>query len=104
MSTTNTNSKPTEIKREEFRKYLEHAGVMDALTNVLLSLYAEQERPDDALEYMRKYFAAMNINRTDSSCEVETLKRELYEARLQVAELKEKLGKYESAVKSESEA
>lgn len=38
-------------KREEFRKYLERAGVMDALTKVLVSLYEETEKPDDALEY-----------------------------------------------------
>jgi hypothetical protein len=30
---------------------LERAGVMDALTKVLVSLYEEAEKPDDALEY-----------------------------------------------------
>jgi hypothetical protein len=42
---------PIDSKREEFRKYLERAGVMDALTKVLVSLYEEAEKPDDALEY-----------------------------------------------------
>lgn len=42
---------PPDSKREEFRKYLERAGVMDALTKVLVSLYEEPEKPDDALEY-----------------------------------------------------
>lgn len=39
------------VKREEFRKYLERSGVMDALTKILVSLYEETERPTDALEY-----------------------------------------------------
>lgn len=30
---------------------MERAGVMDALTKVLVSLYEEAEKPDDALEY-----------------------------------------------------
>jgi len=30
---------------------LERGGVMDALTKVLVSLYEEAEKPDDALEY-----------------------------------------------------
>lgn len=41
---------PSEGKREEFRKYLEKTGVMDALTKVLVSLYEEPEKPEDALE------------------------------------------------------
>lgn len=30
---------------------MERAGVMDALTKVLVSLYEEAEKPDDALQY-----------------------------------------------------
>lgn len=46
-----TMFQPSENKREEFRKYLERTGVMDALTKVLVSLYEEPDKPDDALEY-----------------------------------------------------
>jgi len=38
-------------KREEFRKYLEKSGVVDALTKVLVNLYEEPEKPNNALEY-----------------------------------------------------
>lgn len=38
-----------ESKRDEFRRYLEKAGVMDALTKVLVGLYEEPEKPNDAL-------------------------------------------------------
>ena len=37
-------------KKEEFRKYLERAGVIDALTRVLVGLYDEPEKPTNALE------------------------------------------------------
>lgn len=42
---------PIDSKREEFRKYLEKSGAMDALTKVLVMLYDEPEKPADALEY-----------------------------------------------------
>ena len=38
-----------ESKRDEFRRYLEKAGVMDALTKVLVGLYEEPEKPNDEL-------------------------------------------------------
>lgn len=41
---------PSEGKREEFRKYLEKNGVLDALTKVLVNLYEEVDKPKDALE------------------------------------------------------
>ncbi|XP_041980213.1 c-Myc-binding protein [Aricia agestis] len=47
--------KPIDSKREEFRRYLERTGVMDALTKVLVSLYEEPDKPEDALEYVRKH-------------------------------------------------
>lgn len=43
----------SESKREEFRRYLEGAGVLDALTKVLVGLYEEPDKPPDALEYPR---------------------------------------------------
>ncbi|XP_030754051.1 c-Myc-binding protein [Sitophilus oryzae] len=59
MSTANPSYKPSEGKREEFRKYLEKNGVMDALTKVLVNLYEEIDKPDDALEYIRDKLAVI---------------------------------------------
>lgn len=53
MTSANPSYKPSEGKREEFRKYLEKNGVMDALTRVLVNLYEEVDKPEDALEYIR---------------------------------------------------
>ncbi|XP_051174751.1 c-Myc-binding protein [Leptopilina boulardi] len=87
-----SNYKPIDAKREEFRKYLEHAGVMDALTKVLVSLYEETDKPEDALEYVRKHLGGI----TESPSELETLKKELEESNAKVVELSSKLTKYES--------
>lgn len=54
---SNPAFKPSEGKREEFRKYLEKNGVTDALTKVLVNLYEEPDKPEDALEYIRDRLA-----------------------------------------------
>lgn len=41
---------PIDTKREEFRKYLERCGIMDALTKALVCLYEESDKPEDPLE------------------------------------------------------
>ncbi len=43
-----------ESKKEEFRKYLEKSGVIDALTKVLVGLYEEPERPPNAVDYIKR--------------------------------------------------
>ncbi|XP_015176508.1 PREDICTED: C-Myc-binding protein [Polistes dominula] len=87
MSTFKSN----DSKKEEYRKYLERAGVMDALTKLLVSLYEESEKPNDALEYIRKNLGDL----AENNLEVITLKKELDNAKTKIAELQEKLAKYE---------
>lgn len=90
--------RPIDSKREEFRKYLEKAGALDALTKVLVMLYEETEKPADALEYVRKH---LGDNRPDVA-ELEALRSELDEANLRIHSLEdekrvlqERLSKYE---------
>ncbi|EKX32829.1 hypothetical protein GUITHDRAFT_98493 [Guillardia theta CCMP2712] len=59
-----------ESKKEEFRKYLERAGVIDALTKVLVALYEEPEKPANALDFIKQYLGA------PTSGDVETMKAE----------------------------
>ncbi|XP_078042387.1 c-Myc-binding protein isoform X1 [Augochlora pura] len=83
--------KPVDSKKEEFRKYLERAGVMEALTKILVSLYEEPEKPDDPLEYVRQRIGDI----TENDVEIDSLKNELIEAKAKIVELKAKLLKYE---------
>lgn len=44
----------TEQKKEDFRKYLEKAGVIDQLTKVLVGLYEEQQKPLDVIQFIKQ--------------------------------------------------
>jgi hypothetical protein len=46
--------KQGDSKREEFRKYLEKAGVLDVLTKTLVCLYEEPEKPNNAIDFLKK--------------------------------------------------
>jgi len=69
-------------KKEEFRKYLEKSGVIDALTKVLVGLYEEPERPPNAVDYLKRYMGA------PTGVDVEALKAENESLKSEVAELK----------------
>ncbi|XP_018396393.1 PREDICTED: C-Myc-binding protein [Cyphomyrmex costatus] len=86
-------------KREEFRKYLERSGVMDALTKILVLLYDETEKPSDALEYIRKNLGGI----VDNTSEIDSLKKELEESKAKIAELQSKLAKYELTDEAKAE-
>lgn len=97
--------RPIDSKREEFRKYLEKAGALDALTKVLVMLYEETEKPADALEYVRKH---LGDNRPDVA-EIEALRAELEEANVRIHSLEdekrilqERLSKYEPVEETEA--
>lgn len=90
--------RPNESKREEFRRYLEKGGVVDAITRALVALYEEGEKPNNATEFVRRYMGATGPD----SAEIEAIKNELMLMREKNDELlreneilKEKLHKYE---------
>ena len=49
-----TSLQSMDSEREKFRTYIEKTGVMSALTDALVQLYEEQERPSDALGHIKK--------------------------------------------------
>ena len=75
----------TDSKKEEFRKYLEKSGVIDQLTRVLVGLYEEPERPQNAIDFIKKYLGA------PSDVDVEAMKAEYEQLKEQNAELKRKV-------------
>merc|ERR1712002_145817 len=75
--------KPEEkAKREEFRRYLEQAGIVDQLTQFLVNLYEEPEKPTDAISYMKKALA-----QGPDAADVESLKVELEKVKQQLSEM-----------------
>ncbi|XP_018565449.1 c-Myc-binding protein homolog [Anoplophora glabripennis] len=83
---SNPNYKPSEGKREEFRKYLEKNGIMDALTKVLVNLYEEVDKPENALQYIIDKLSIQAGHETH-----DTLQNKLNEAEARVKELEEQL-------------
>lgn len=87
-------------KREDFKKYLNRLGVIEALTKVLIDLYEMEERPTDPLDYIRTHM-------TETINEREELKilqiqhdnmvaqiREMEEENMKIAKTLKELGYY----------
>merc|ERR1711975_64522 len=82
-------------KKEEFRKYLEKSGVIDALTKVLVRLYEEPERPGNALDFIKTYLGAsvgtdvegLKAEADEAKKKVQDLEKQLEEANAKIAEL-----------------
>lgn len=62
-----------ELKRTEFRHYLEKSGVMDALSRALIKLYDEPNKPDDPVAFVRQHF----IGHDDDLLTVQNTKLEI---------------------------
>ncbi|KAG5177069.1 hypothetical protein JKP88DRAFT_189471 [Tribonema minus] len=86
-----------ESKKEEFRKYLEKSGVIDALTKVLVGLYEEPERPSNAVDYIKRYMGApTGVDIEAIRLQNEELKRDNELLRSQMQAMNEKLSSVES--------
>ena len=85
----------TEAKKEEFRNYLEKAGVIDQLTKVLVGLYEEPEKPGNAIEFIKKCLGA------PSDTDVEQLKADNEELRRTKAELEKKIDELKRDLEAE---
>ena len=82
----------TEQKKEEFRKYLERAGVIDQLTKVLVGLYEEPEKPGNAIEFIKKCLGAPSDTDVDSlKAENEELRRQKRELEIRIDDLQRDL-------------
>ena len=65
-------TKPGESKKEEYRSYLEQSGVVDAMTKVLVTLYEEPEKPDNAIDFLKSNLGAptpLDLQRVESEKE-----------------------------------
>ncbi|XP_014022108.1 c-Myc-binding protein [Salmo salar] len=88
----------SESKREHFRRYLEKAGVLDSLTSVLVALYEETEKPNNALDFLKQHLGVAG----QESADTEALQQELRDMRQRCEllaeenkDLKNRLQRYE---------
>jgi hypothetical protein len=86
----------TESKREEYRKYLEKSGVIDQLTRVLVELYEENNKPENAIEYIKKYLGSPSDVDVDSlKLQHSKLRDDNIALKARLSGLKEELRGYE---------
>ncbi|XP_052860159.1 c-Myc-binding protein homolog [Anopheles cruzii] len=77
--------KPIDVSKEDFRKYLSHTGVLDAIIKVLTK--CNSDRPENALEYLvnnlgervqeQETIARLTAALSDARKEIEVLKNEV---------------------------
>lgn len=85
--------KPIDGSKEDFRKYLDRKGVLDAITKVLIK--CNSDRPENAIEYLldnlgerlkdKDTIARLENELNDARNEIEVLKREMNALKLQTA-------------------
>merc|ERR1719487_2811470 len=81
-----------DAKKEEFRAYLSKAGVIDALTKVLVGLYEEPEKPANAIDFIKMTLGAPSGVDVDAlKAENEQLRQKCDEMELKLAEAEKKL-------------
>lgn len=89
-----------DLKRAEFRHYLEASGVMDALSYALIKLYDEFEKPSDPVAFVRQHFkrpsdetdeSPKRIDDLDSFELIKKQEQELTMARQEIAKLRQML-------------
>merc|ERR1712230_202958 len=82
-----------DTKKEEFRRYLERSGVIDALTKVLVGLYEEPEKPSNALDFIKMTLGApTGVDVEALKAENEQLRSKCSDLEAKVEELTKKLG------------
>jgi len=79
------SSQNAESKKEEFQRYLEKSGVIDALTKVLVGLYEVPEKPTNAIDFIKEYLGAA------MSEDVNKLRQELDQKNNKILELEKEL-------------
>merc|ERR1711998_477908 len=79
------NLQAPDAKKEEFRAYLQKAGVIDALTKVLVGLYEEPEKPSNAIDFIKMTLGA------PSGVDVDALKAENEQLKSKCDDLETKL-------------
>lgn len=90
---TTTPPATTESKRENFRKYLENANVMDSLTRAIVALYEESEQPVDPLNFIRQSIGA------GDGVDIDALVRRNQELKAEVAALTQQISELEEKAK-----
>merc|ERR1719225_880862 len=101
-----TSKMSQEAKKDEFRKYLEKAGVLELLTKSLVQLYEEPDKPNDALNYLKTTVGGTGEDKatiTQLRSENAELRSKLKELEANQSALESKIAALETAASKPSE-
>ncbi|KAL2917153.1 hypothetical protein HK105_203217 [Polyrhizophydium stewartii] len=79
-------------KKDDFRKYLERNGVIDALTKVLVGLFEEPEKPESPIDHIKMLLGG------PSDVDTDALRRENDDLRRKVDELQARIDELTSGM------
>ena len=82
-----------EGKRDEFTSYLEKSGVVDNLTEVLINLYEEGEKPKFPTDYIKANIQSTNQGENEVIMQNNKLREENRKLKQRVAELEKTIEK-----------
>eukprot|EP01006_Ploeotia_vitrea_P040091 TRINITY_DN66402_c7_g1_i1.p1 TRINITY_DN66402_c7_g1~~TRINITY_DN66402_c7_g1_i1.p1 ORF type:complete len:100 (-),score=63.27 TRINITY_DN66402_c7_g1_i1:150-449(-) len=85
-------------KKEEFQKYLEKNGVVDALTKVLVGLYEVPERPGNPVDFIKEYLGApVGVDVNNLKQTIEEQQKQISEKDKEIADLKKQIEELKAA-------
>ena len=84
---SNKEEKKPAPKKDEFTNYLEKSGVVDNLSDVLIHLYAESERPKFPTEYIKSNLKSSSTDENAVIEENNMLREENKQLQQRVSEL-----------------
>mmetsp|Transcript_4263 Transcript_4263/g.10832 ORF Transcript_4263/g.10832 Transcript_4263/m.10832 type:complete len:113 (-) Transcript_4263:1327-1665(-) len=88
LSQPSSNYSTPEQKKEEYKRYLQKSGVVDAITKVLVALYENEDRPPNPVNFIKRYFGAPDAQDHNAlTAENAALKDENQELKNMVKEL-----------------
>ena len=75
------------MRRDEFTKYLENAGVVENLTEVLMNLYEEANKPKFPTEYIKSNLKSSNAEESEIAIQNNKLREENRKLKQRINEL-----------------
>ncbi|KAM3596032.1 uncharacterized protein V6R79_007230 [Siganus canaliculatus] len=85
----------SESKREQFRRYLEKSGVLDTITNVLVALYEESDKPENPLDFIKLHLGSPELDAEALRAEVADLHQKCNVLMEENKELRNRLMQFE---------
>ena len=93
----------SEGKRDEFTSYLEKAGVVENLTEVLINLYEEAEKPKFPTEYIKANLKSSSAGENEVIAQNNKLRTENKQLKQRIADLERSIERTKRKIEEKQE-